>query len=267
VRSSSASVVFAALTVVTMFTLAGFQVTNETAGVRLLGRIGAAMIELDRWLPAHRDDIELLSRDRPNAPLILPDLPVQVAIPSTAVIDASDASLRASISRSMGEVLYAEGAGAVTDEEGESHLGVTEPVRWAINLLGEDSHGFWRIALIVTGLSLLVLSAGLFWTRQAPFMALASGGAISGVLALGIWLLALILGSSMDGAIDREIALALRDGAWIGLRNGLALFAIGLAASFVASSLRGPRRDDWEDWDGYEYDDEYEQEPTRAPPY
>lgn len=234
--------------------MAGYQVTTETAGVRLLGRVGAALIELDRWLPAHRDDIELLSRDRPDAPLVLPDLPIEVLIPSSVVLDAPDASLHAVIKRSMGEKLYQDGSGAVQDENGESHLGFAEPVRWTINLLGEDMHSTWRSVLILTVVLLLAISAGMLWTRQSPLMALTVGGAIAAGLSLGVWLIAQALGSVFDGAVDKEIALVLRDGAWIGLRNGLSLTAIGAGMMYLLSQLfRSRRRDDGWDDDEPEY--------------
>lgn len=237
------------MTVVTLFALAGFQVTGETSGVRLLGRIGGALIEIDRWIPAHKDNIDLLSRDRPNAPLELPDLPIDVAIEAPQTLGESEASLNAAITRSMGVTLYNEGSGAVRDESGESHLGVTEPTRWAIDLLTEDAHSFWRMSLIVTGLSLITLCIGMIWTRQSPLTALASGGAVAAALSLGVWLVAMAAYASVDGAINREIALVVRDGAWMGLRNGLAVLGIGVAASFVVSTLFPQRREDrWEDW-------------------
>jgi hypothetical protein len=248
VKSSAAGLITAILTAIVLLCLAGYQVTSETAGVRLLGRVGAALIELDRWLPAHRDDIELLSRDRPDAPLTLPDLPVEVLIPSSAVFEAPDEDLQATIQRAMGEKLYRDGSGAVQDEQGESHLGFAEPVRWTINLLGEDMHGTWQSVLILSVVLLLALCAGMLWTRQSPLLALTIGGVIAAVLSLGVWLL----------------AQAMK----IGLRNGLSVAAIGAAAMYLGSQLFHPRNRD-EDWD--EYDDrEYSYEGPRGhqhPPY
>ena len=267
VRGSAAGLIAAILTVVTLFALAGYQVTSEESGARMLGRVGAALIELDRWLPAHKDDIELLSRDRPNAPLVLPDLPFEVAIPSTAASDANPETLRATITRAMGDQLYNEGSGAVRDEAGESHLDYTEPVRWTINMLGDGAHAFWTLVLIIAGLSLLALCAGMIWTRQSPLMAIAAGGAIAALLSLVAWLGMQALGSAMSGAIDKEIALVLRDGAWIGLRNGLAVVAMGLAAVFVFDNLFPRPEANWDDWDEYEEGEEEFQAPMRPPPY
>jgi hypothetical protein len=266
VRTSPGGLIASILTVVVLFCLAGFQVTNETAGQRLLGRVGAALIELDRWLPAHHDDIELLSRDRPDAPLTLPDLPVDVTISPSAAIDASDESLRMVITRAMGEKLYSDGSGAVHDEEGKSHLGVAEPVRWTINLLGDSAHSFWRSALILTGLILLVLCAGLLWTRQSPVVAIAVGGGIAAAFSLIVWLIAEALQSVIDGAMDKEIALVMRDGAWLGLRNGLAVLAIGLAVAYLLSTIV-PHREEWDDFENRDYPDYERPRRTDAPPY
>jgi len=268
VKSSAAGLITAILTVVVLLCLAGYQVTSETAAVRMLGRVGAALIELDRWLPAHRDDIELLSRDRPDAPLTLPDLPVEVLIPSSAVLEAPDEDLQATIKRAMGEKLYRDGSGALQDEAGESHLGFAEPVRWTINLLGEGMHGTWRSVLVLSVVLLLALCAGMLWTRQSPLIALTLGGVIAGGLSLAVWFIAQAMNSVLDGAVDKEIALVLRDGAWIGLRNGLSLAAIGAATMYLLSQLFHPRDRD-EDW--HEYDDrEYSYEGPRGrqhPPY
>ena len=265
-RTSPGSLIASILTVVVLFCLAGFQVTNETAGHRLLGRVGAALIELDRWLPAHHDDIELLSRDRPDAPLTLPDLPIDVTISPVTAVDATDESLRVAITRAMGEKLYSDGSDAVHDEEGKSHLGVAEPVRWTINLLGDSAHSFWRSALILTGLILLVLCAGLLWTRQSPVLAVAIGGGIAAGFSLLVWVIAEVLQSVIDGAMDKEIALVLRDGAWLGLRNGLAVLAIGLAVAYLLSTLL-PHREDWDEFDARDYPEYDGPRRPDAPPY
>jgi hypothetical protein len=168
----------------------------------------------------------------------------------------------------MGEKLYRDGSGAVQDEDGESHLGFAEPVRWTINLLGEGMHSTWRSVLILSVVLLLALCAGMLWTRQSPLWALTIGGVIAAAASLGVWVLAQAMNSILDGAVDKEIALVLRDGAWIGLRNGLSLAAIGAAALYLVSQLF-QRRDRDEDWD--EHDDrEYSYEGPRGrqhPPY
>ena len=265
-QSKTSNVLVALLTIATLVSLTGYQVTSETSAVRLLGRLGAALIEIDRWLPAHRDDIELLARDRPNEPLALSGLPIEVAIPASAALDATPV-IEATITEAMGRKLYEDGYGAIQDEQGATHLGLTEPLRWAIDSLDSSAHGMWRIAAAITALSLLAICLAHLWTRQSPLPGLAAGSAIAAVLALVTWLAVTALDSSVSGAIDEEIAKVARDGVWIGLRNSLAATAIGLGALYVYNSLVGPRHEgDWEEWDDFDYQAQ-EPESREAPPY
>jgi hypothetical protein len=265
VRGSSSNILVAFLTIAVLASLTGYQVTSETSGVRMLGRLGAALIELDRWLPAHRDDIELLARDRPNQPLILTDLPIEVAIPAAAALEAPGPVLQATIQEAMGHRLYDEGYEAIQDEQGETHLGVTEPLRWAVAALDSGAHSFWRIAAIISALVLLAVCIGHFWMRESPLPGLAVGAAVSALLALAAWLIVMLLGSSVTSALDEEIARVARDAIWIGVRNSLAATAIGVGGLYAFNTLVGPRhRDEWESWDDY---DQYEGESRQAPPY
>jgi hypothetical protein len=267
VRSNTSNVLVAFLAIVTLVSLTGYQVTSETSAVRLLGRLGGALIEIDRWLPAHRDDIELLARDRPSQPLVLTDLPIEVSIPAPAALEASQPVLEATITDAMGHKLYEEGYGAIHDEQGKSHLAITEPLRWAIDGLDRSAHGFWRIAVVVAGLALLVACLAHFWARQSPLPGLAIGSAIAAVLSLAVWLAVSALGSSVSGGIDEEIAMVARDGVWLGLRNSFAATGIGLGALYVYNSFAGPRREeDWEEWDDFDYETP-EPESREAPPY
>ncbi len=120
----------------------------------MLGRLASSLVELDRWAPAHRDDIQLLARDRPDESVLVDDLPVAVLLPSDAVLAAgeNDRALSDLLRDAMGRRLYAEGRGVLQDDEGGTHLSVTDPVRWAVSMLSADTHGTWRLALIVSGL-------------------------------------------------------------------------------------------------------------------
>ncbi len=251
-RGSSAGLITALLTVVTLFALAGYQITGATAGVRFEGRLGSALVELDRWLPAHREDLSLLSRDRPTAPLTLPDIPIDVTIPADQIANASDQQLEATITHAMGEVLYHDGSGAVHDEQGKSHLSVTDPVRWAINLTGSGVHSFWRTVLFVTGLILLAVCVAQLYGRHSPLPGLAVGGAVAAIGALLIWIAAHFIHASLSSVVDKEIALILRDGAWLGLRNALALTAIALSALYLTGVFARHEEQPHRSW----YDDE-----------
>lgn len=259
------------LTILTLICLTGFQVTSETASVRFLGRLGAALIELDRWLPAHRDDIQLQARDRPSQPLTLTDLPLNVTIPPSAA-NASSSALEATIRDAMGQRLYKDGTGAIQDDQGQSHLSITEPIRWAIGTLDSGAHGFWSITLAITGLALLAVFAGHFWMRRSPLPGFAVGSAIAVVPALIAWLIVTLVGSSMSGALNEELARVARDGVWLGVRDSIAATAIGLGSLYAYNTLIGPgRNDEWEQWDEleleYEAYDSYESEGQEAPPY
>jgi hypothetical protein len=264
---SSSAILVAFLTFATLVGLTGYQVTHETSSVRLLGRLGAALIELDRWLPAHRDDIELAARDRPNQPLVLDGLPIDVAIPASAVLEAPEPVLRATIVEAMGRRLYEDGYSAIADEEGESHLGLTEPLRWAVDALNSSAHSFWRIVMITAGLTLAAVCVGHVWMRQSPLAGIAAGSAVAAIGALVVWLLVSALGSSVSGAIDEEIARVARDGIWLGLRNSLAALAIGVGGLYAVNTLFGRRGDEgWEDWEEYGFEP-HDPESREAPPY
>ena len=230
------------LTVASLFSLSGYQVTGETASTRILGRVGAALIELDRWLPAHRDDLRLLARNRPEAPVVPNDLPIQVEVPSQLALQASDEALQGAITNMMGARLRNQGSSAIRGADGESNLGVSEPVRWTVALLGSSMHGLWQAALALSVLTLLVMCAGLLIRRELPFMPILVGGLIATGLSVIAWVGALALASALDSAVDKEIALALRDGAWIGVRNGLAVSLIALALLYLSNAFLGPRR-------------------------
>jgi hypothetical protein len=230
------------LTAVTLFALTGWQVTGETASTRLLGRLGASIIEIDRWLPAHQEDIRLLARDREAGGVILVrDLPIEVPLPAALVIDAEEATLRALIVREMGSQLYENGNGAFRDSEGDAaSLGIDEPVRWTVTLLSSGMHGFW---LAVTALTLLLTVAAAFAVLSTGFNPVHSValGALCGALAsLAFWLLMKLVEPAIGSAADREIVLILKDGAWMGVRNcGGVAFAAGVLA-FLLTMGRGP---------------------------
>jgi hypothetical protein len=270
VRSNTGTLLVAFLTIVTLVCLSGFQVTNETSSVRLLGRLGSALIELDRWLPAHRADIELEARDRPDQPVVLADLPIDAAIPPDVALNGPEPALRASISQAMGEQLYEDGYSAIQDDLGESHLGVTEPLRWTIGMLDSGSHSFWQIALVVSGLALLAICAGHFWVKQSPLPGFTIGAAAAAILALLAWLAATLLSSSLHGALNEELGQVARDVIWIGLRDSIAAAAIGVGGLYAYSSLVGPHhaeQPEWDEWGDYEYEAYDQESPRQAPPY
>ncbi|MPZ48959.1 MAG: hypothetical protein GEU75_06560 [Dehalococcoidia bacterium] len=238
------------LTVLALFTLTGYQVTTETAASRLLGRLGASLIELDRWLPEHREDIELQARDRPEATVRPGDLPIELVLPSAAVLEAIDAqALDTLLLDTIGHTLYTRSTGAFRNDEGERQaLGIDEPVRWTVQALDEGRHSFWRAALPITLLVLLAPVAGVLLAGRSPLTPIAIGAGISAALCLAAWFLTQTLAGFFDAAVDKETMLILRDGAWIGLRNSLAVTVTAAALTFLLSTLLRPRarRHVWE---------------------
>lgn len=237
------SLLVAVVMALLLFSFAGYQATGETAGPRLLGRLASALVELDRWVPSHRDDLQLVARDRPAETMLIDDLPVDVLLPSANVlaVGENDQALSDLLRDAMGRRLYAEGRGVLQDDEGTTHLGVTDPVRWAVSMLDADMHGLWRLALIAAGV-LTVLFAGSFvLSKRSPLGPMAAGAGIAVVVSFFGWLFAGVAGSMFDSAVDKEIVEILRDAAWLGLRNSLAAGAVLLALLYLYRSLLAPR--------------------------
>lgn len=255
-RGGPSGVLAALTTAVVLFSLAGHQVTSATAGPRFLGRLGAALIEVDRWLPAHREDIDLLARDKPASVVQLRDLPVDVRLPAVSLIDADDAVLRRLIVAEMGRILYEDRTAAFRDESGQKgSLGIGEPVRWTVTLLGSGVHGFWQAALPISLLMLVAFVAAVMLGGRSPLPPLIVGAGIAALCSFGVWLLAQAGSGAFSSPVDKEIMLILRDGAWIGVRNGVAVAVIGVTLVFLSSLIARQRQEDA--WRG---------KPTSPPP-
>jgi hypothetical protein len=217
-----------------LFALAGYQVSTERAATRLLGRVAGALIEIDRWLPEHREDIELMARDRPQGAFRIADLPVAVTLRAEQVNGADEPALRALLLANMGKALHEHSNAAFRDNEGVRKApGVYEPVHWTVLLLGADMHRFWQAALPVSLLILLALGAAMLLSGRAGFGPIAAGAGFATVASMLVWFGARAIGAASAASLDKEIALVLRDGAWIGIRNGLAVLAASLALMVV----------------------------------
>lgn len=241
---SIASLLTIVLTVVALFALTGWQVTSETASTRLLGRLGAAIVEIDRWLPAHQEDIQLVARDREDGAVVIRDLPIQVSLPAVLVVGADEAQLRTMITEEMGRQLYENGNSAFRDNEGgEASLGINEPVRWTVTLLGSGMHGFWLAVMALTLLLALAAAASVMTTGEMPMNSIAIGAVIGIIASFGFWLLMQLAEGMASSAADREIILILQDGAKLGMRScgGVAIPAAVLALLMSFAQSRGSR--------------------------
>jgi hypothetical protein len=239
---SIASLLTTILTVAALFALTGWQVTSETASTRLLGRLGAALVEIDRWLPAHQEDIQLLARDRTDGAVLIRDLPIQVTLPAVVVVDADEAELRTMITEEMGRQLYEDGNSAFRDNEGdEASLAINEPVRWTVTLLGSGMHGFWLAAMVLTLLLALAAAASVMTTGEMPMNSIAIGAVIGIIACFGFWVLMQFADGFASSPADREIILILEDGAKLGMRScgGVAIPAAVLALLMSFAQSRG----------------------------
>jgi len=243
------SLFLAAATAVVILAFTAFQASGPTAGPRLLGRLAAAMIELDRWLPAHMDDIQSALRDRPRVVVEVPGLPLSAPVPGPALLDDGGAALKAALIESMGAALYQNGAGAF---QGGGGLSLTEPARWTIELLGRDARRAFEALVLAGGAVELVFMTLVVTTAAGPLarrflLPIGFGGAAALLAGLALWLLARLGAGAVHGAVDREVLLILRDCSWIGVRDG---FATALAAAAVLALVRlaAPAAPEQEPW-------------------
>jgi hypothetical protein len=213
--------------------LCGFQATGATAAPRLLGRLTAALFELDRWTPQHREELRTIAANRTRGPVDVKGLPVAVSVAPADVLSADGSTLARAIAAAAGERLYADGASAFAGPDGGGNFSMTSPERWAIALLDKSSHAFWQaglaaaavLALAALGLCALTSASGLAGALRTA----ASGAAAFAALAAVFWAGAGLGAGIPKAAADRELLRMLRDCAWLGLRNGLALTAAGAA--------------------------------------
>ena len=229
------------MTAAALFALTGYQVTSRTAATRLLGRLAATLVEIDRWLPSHQDDIELLARDKPQSQLGLSDLPIDVSLQASQIIDLAgrEDALRALIVSRMGVALYEDGTGAFRDEQGgQRSLSITEPVRWTVTLLEGSRRSFWEAVLLLSLLVALAAVAAVLLGGGSPLAPILIGAGLAATLSLTVWLLATAAQAAVENPVDKETMLILRDGAWIGLRDSL---AVTVAAGSLLILL-GPKR-------------------------
>jgi hypothetical protein len=234
------------LTLGTLFALTGYQITSETAGTRLLGRLGGALIEIDRWLPAHGDDLQLLASDRRQGRLHPADIPIDVTLTASDLGDSSDEALRHTLLNAMGRVLYTEGAGGFRDAQGqEGSLAIDEPVHWTATSLSEGAHHFWEAALPLTLLLLVASLAGVLLSGRSPLPILLTSTLLAALGSFGTWLLAEALSDVLSAPTDREIMLIVRDGAWIALRDSLAVSAVLATLLLLNSMLTRHREEPW----------------------
>ena len=247
-------------TIVFLFTLTGFQITSHTAATRLLGRLGASLIEVDRWLPMHREELQLRAEDRPSGTVPLSGVPIDAEIASSKVLGAQPDALRDRVVQAMGEALYTKGTDAFRTENGAVELSVEEPVKWATQMLERDVHDYWLPPLAFSGIIIAGLCLDFIRMGRSPLSSILVGALMATFFAAAAWILATLANSVLDSGIDKEVMHVARDGAFMGLRNsvtvGAAATALMLVLKVTVQTPREPQR--------RYYNDDYEDEPTYA---
>ena len=246
------SLVLFAATLAALLALTGFQATSETAATRLLGRLFGALIEIDRWLPVHQDDLQAVAADATRDQISLPDFALPVGVSREAVAAWDYEALRSEILADAGLQLYRDGRDAFGAEGAVAgDLALDEPARWAIDLLGEGMHGFWTAALVVTaGVSGLLLALAAISTGRAGRRSLLSPIIVgAGVFVVGTLIARVVLGmlgGSASSPVDEEVARLAEDAAWIGTRAGFATALLALVLVALAYLLgEGRAGDPW----------------------
>jgi hypothetical protein len=244
VRGVIASFFTTLLTIVFLFSLTGYQITSEQAATRLLGRLGASLIEIDRWLPSHLEELQLRAEDRPNGSVPLAGVPVAAEIPSSKVRGATPGQLHDRVIEAMGQALYKDGTDALRDDNGPVDLSVEEPVRWATQALEEDMHSIWLPPMAFSGIVLAGLCLDFMRMGRSPLSSILVGAFMATFFAAAAWVLATLGGSVMESGVDKEVMQVARDGAFMGLRNSVTMGAAATALMLVLMvTVQTPRRD------------------------
>jgi hypothetical protein len=231
------------LTIVFLFSLTGFQITSHSAATRLLGRVGAALIEVDRWLPAHQEELQLRAEDRPNGNVPLAGVPVAAEIPSSKVRGATPDDLRDHVVDAMGEALYNNGTDALRSDAGAVDLSVEEPVRWAVKALERDMHDYWLPPLAFSGIIIAGLCLDFLRIGRSPLSSILVGALTSMLFAAAAWGFATFADSVLESGVDKEVMLVARDGAFMGLRNAITVGAAATALMLVVKiTVSAPRQ-------------------------
>jgi hypothetical protein len=218
--------------------LTGSQATGATAGPRLLGRLAAAMFELDRWIPAHSEDLQAAARERSRGAVEVQGLPVRATVNANSAIAGDGEAMSREIASSAGHQLYELGRAAFRDENGAAagSISISEPARWAVSSIEEDNHRAWNIALGATLVAVLFFSLLSLLTSSGASgvtVAIAAGALLATIGAAVLWGLATLCAGAFATQVDREVARMLRDCAWMGIRIGLAVAAAGIALTLM----------------------------------
>ncbi len=219
-----------------LLALTGSQATGASAGPRLLGRLAAALFELDRWTPQHKEELQTVARERIRGPVDVQGLPIRISVASGAAL-GSDDELATAIAAAAGEALYWQGRSAFVDGDTVAgDISITRPVRWAIDLLRSSHHRAWQGLLFVTAMlsacALLLMLAASTSGLDGAIRAITRGGSAYSLAMALLWASCAAGAGRLSGP-DREVARMLGSCASMGLLDGIAI-SIGCLAALVA---------------------------------
>jgi hypothetical protein len=110
-------------------------------------------------------------------------------------------------------------------------------------LLTRGAHSFWTATLGIGVLVLLAFGASVLQSGRSLRAVIAVGAGIALAAAVAVWLLAGAASTGFSSPLDREVALIVRDGAWIGARNAFAVLAAAVGLLVLVRSIEGERRE------------------------
>jgi hypothetical protein len=230
----------------TLVALALFQATSEGASKRSLRRAVAALSEIDVLLDRNYDALHSkASGGTSNETYRLADFPIDVELTREEVLGSSRAQLRDLLLDRSADIMYREGTAPLRNAPGTgvdvgpfTAGGITD--RW-LGFLTRGHHAMLRvITLVLAGVSgLLCLAlAALFrgFARLAGVGAMALVASLP-LLAAGatIRLYVHFVSGSQTEYLQREFLAIGRGLAWIPIRDGLAVAALGALAVVVGA--------------------------------
>jgi hypothetical protein len=231
----------------TLVALALFQATSEGASKRSFRRAVAALSEIDVLLDRNYDALRSEASDgTANDTYRLADFPVDVELTREEVLGSSRAQLRDLLLERSADIMYSDGTaplrttpGAGTGVGPFTAGGITD--RW-LGFLTRGHHAMLRVMTLVlasvSGLLCITLAA-LF----RGFARLVSVGAV--VLVASFPLLAAgatvrlyvhFVSGSQTEYLQREFLAIGRGLAWIPIRDGLAVAALGALAVVIGAA-------------------------------
>jgi hypothetical protein len=223
------------------------QLTAPGPAHRALRRAVASLTEIDSLLAVQGAALRRQADASPDEPLSLPDYPLDVSL-SAEEAQRSAAEVRDLLLDRSAERVYQEGPAAFR-EEGQSgdapQLSVQRAVRTGLGFLTASNHDALRWTTLVLAVACGVLSGVLVLLTRGYGRLTTLGGAVAAaslfflLLAVAVRVALGLAGWGTDDYITVQLVDLAKGAAWLPIRNGLALAALGLA--LLALGVMGSR--------------------------